>query len=63
MSKSKTDFANSWQNCTDLEAQHHKWDEQNCKWEATQEKLLRLHEEIMAQAKKHDRSIGALGAQ
>ena len=37
-------------------------EEQNRKWEANQQELLRLHEEIMAQAKKHDRSIGALGA-
>ena len=37
-------------------------EEQNRKWEANQEELRRLHEEIMAQAKKYDRSIGALGA-
>ena len=42
--------------------QNRKWDEQNRKWEANQEELRRLHEEIMAQAKKVDRSIGALGA-
>ena len=35
---------------------------QNRKWEANQVELRRLHEEIMAQAKKYDRSIGALGA-
>lgn len=44
------------------EEQNRRWDEQNRKWDANQEELLRLHEEIMAQAKKHDRSIGALGA-
>ena len=44
------------------EEQNRKWDEQNRKWEANQEELRRLHEEIMAQAKKFDRSIGALGA-
>jgi hypothetical protein len=55
------------------EEQNRKWDEQrlelkmlteeqNRKWEANQEELRRLHEEIMAQAKKYDRSIGALGA-
>ena len=42
--------------------QNRKWDEQNRKWEANQEELRRLHEEIMAQATKFDRSIGALGA-
>lgn len=44
------------------EDQNRKWEDQNRKWEANQQELLRLHEEIMAQAKKHDRSIGALGA-
>jgi len=59
------------------EEQNRKWDEQNRKWdeqnrlwheqwEAHQrqhkEEFDRLHEEIMALAKKHDRSIGALGA-
>jgi hypothetical protein len=42
--------------------QHSKWEEQNRKWEANQEELRRLHEEAMAQARKHDRSIGALGS-
>jgi hypothetical protein len=42
--------------------QNRKWDEQNRKWDENQEELRRLHEEIMAQAQKHDRSIGALGA-
>ena len=42
--------------------QNHKWDEQNRKWDENQAELKRLHEEIMAQAKKFDRSIGALGA-
>ncbi len=37
-------------------------EEQNRKWEANQEELRRLHEEIMAQAQKHERGIGALGA-
>lgn len=32
------------------------------KWEANQAELLRLHEEIMAQNDKLDRSIGGLGA-
>ncbi len=42
--------------------QNRKWDEQNRKWEESGQRFDRLHEEIMAQAKKHDRSIGALGA-
>ena len=46
----------------DREEQARKWEEQNRKWEANQEELRRLHEEIMAQAHKYDRSIGALGA-
>ncbi len=44
------------------EEQNHKWEEQNRKWEANQAELLRLHEEIMAQNDKLDRSIGGLGA-
>ena len=50
----------------DREERAREWDEykdeQNRKWEANQEELRRLHEEIMAQAKKFDRSIGALGS-
>lgn len=42
--------------------QNRKWDEQNLKWDENQAELKRIHEEIMAQAKKVDRSIGALGA-
>jgi len=46
--------------------QNRKWDEQNRKWDQfqaeTREEFNRVHEEIMAQAKKFDRSIGALGA-
>ncbi|WP_020505193.1 PD-(D/E)XK nuclease family protein [Lamprocystis purpurea] len=55
------------------EEQNRKWDEQNReqklnrdeqnrKWEESRREFDRVHEEIMAQAKKHDRSIGALGA-
>ena len=48
------------------EEQNHKWEEhqaeQHRKWEANQEELRRLHEEVMAQARKQDRSIGALGS-
>jgi hypothetical protein len=42
--------------------QNHKWDEQNRKWEASREEFRQVHEEIMAQAQRFDRSIGALGA-
>ena len=48
------------------EEQNHKWEEQNRKWDEHQvqqrEEFDRVHEEIMALAKKHERSIGALGA-
>jgi len=37
-------------------------EKQDRKWEANQEELRRLHEEIMALVQKHDRSVGALGA-
>jgi len=55
---------------TKWDEQNRKWDEQNRlwreQWEAHQhqhkEEFNKLHEEIMALAKKHDRSIGALGA-
>jgi hypothetical protein len=46
----------------DREEQARKWDEQNRKWTESGERFDRLHEEIMAQAQKHDRSIGALGS-
>ena len=39
-----------------------KWEENNRKWDENQAELRRIHEEIMAQAQKHDRSIGALGS-
>jgi hypothetical protein len=55
------------------EEQNRKWEEhrlererdreeQNRKWEENRKEFDRVHEEIMAQAKKVDRSIGALGA-
>jgi len=57
----------------DREEQNRKWEEQraeresdreeqNRKWEESQEHFDRVHEEIMAQAKRFDRGIGALGA-
>jgi hypothetical protein len=46
----------------DREQQARKWDEQNQKWDESGKRFDRLHEEIMAQAKKFDRSVGALGA-
>ena len=49
-----------WKDFT--QEQNRKWDEQNRKWEESGQRFDRLHEEIMAQAKKYDRSIGALGA-
>jgi hypothetical protein len=39
-----------------------RWDENNRKWEESRQEFAAVHEEIMAQAKKFDRSIGALGA-
>ena len=48
------------------EEQNRKWEEhqaeQHRKWEANQEELRRLHQEIMAQAQKSERGIGALGS-
>ncbi|NBC49284.1 MAG: DUF3782 domain-containing protein [Gammaproteobacteria bacterium] len=55
------------------EEQNRKWEEQNRKWETLRiesdrrwekadQRFEQLHQEIMEQAKKHDRSIGALGA-
>jgi len=46
----------------DRAEQARKWDEQARKWEENARHFDRVHEEIMAQAKKFDRSIGALGA-
>ena len=37
-------------------------EEQNRKWEESRKEFDQVHEEIMAQAKKFDRGIGALGA-
>jgi hypothetical protein len=48
------------------EEQNRKWEEQNRKWDAqraeNREEFQRVHEEIMALARKEERSIGALGA-
>jgi hypothetical protein len=38
------------------------WDEQNLKWERNQQELQRLHEALIAQGRKTERTIGALGA-
>ncbi len=50
----------------DREEQTRKWDqhqaEENRKWDANQKELRRLHQEIMAQALKQERGIGALGS-
>lgn len=42
--------------------QARKWDEQNRKWDENQRRFDQVHEEIMAQARKVDRTLGALGA-
>ncbi|MGR8934975.1 MAG: PD-(D/E)XK nuclease family protein, partial [Gammaproteobacteria bacterium] len=44
------------------EADRLKWEEQRLKWQDQDRKFHEVHEEIMAQAKRVDRSIGALGA-
>ena len=44
------------------EEQHREWDEQNRRWEESRKEFAAVHEEIMAQARKQDRSIGTLGA-
>jgi len=46
----------------DREEQTRNWEEQNRKWDESGKRFDRVHEEIMAQARKFDRSIGALGA-
>lgn len=61
------------ENTRKWDEQNRKWDEQNRKWEANQQELRimreettarfdRMFEALEAQAKKHDQSIGALGA-
>ena len=45
-----------------VEEQERHREEQAQKWDLNKEEFNRVHEEIMALAKKHDRSIGALGA-
>jgi len=42
--------------------QEGKWEEQARRWEENKRQFDRVHEEIMAQAKKPDRSFGALEA-
>nr|VFK81200.1 MAG: hypothetical protein BECKSD772D_GA0070982_12505 [Candidatus Kentron sp. SD] len=44
------------------EEQNRKWEEQNRKWEESNRRFDEVHREIMAQSKKLDRSIGALGS-
>ncbi|MEY6431348.1 DUF3782 domain-containing protein [Thioalkalicoccus limnaeus] len=46
----------------DRAEQARRWDAQERKWEESNRHFDRVHEEIMAQSKKFDRSIGALGA-
>ncbi|MFP4036463.1 MAG: DUF3782 domain-containing protein [Desulfobacteraceae bacterium] len=42
--------------------QNRRWEEQNRKWEANQKNIEAMLAEIRAQSKRHDSSIGALGA-
>ena len=49
-----------WEEYKDV--QNRNWDDQNRKWDENHAELRRIHEEIMLQALKHDRSIGALGS-
>ncbi len=42
--------------------QDKKWEAQDKKWEGNKKEFDKVHEEIMANAKKVDRTIGALGA-
>jgi len=48
------------------EENNRRWEEnaqeQNRKWDESRQEFAAVHEEIMAQARKFDRSIGALGA-
>lgn len=44
------------------EEQSAKWHEQDHKWEESVRTFDRIHDEIMAMTKKHDRTVGALGA-
>lgn len=46
----------------DREEQSRKWEEQSRQWDEANRHFDRIHEEIMAQARKHDSAIGALGA-
>ncbi|MFZ3048678.1 MAG: DUF3782 domain-containing protein, partial [Desulfatirhabdiaceae bacterium] len=46
----------------DRDEQSRKWDEQNRKWEANQQVINEILKEIHALARKHDTTIGALGA-
>jgi hypothetical protein len=42
--------------------QSRKWDDQSRKWDEQERNFNKVHEEIMELARKHDRSIDALGA-
>jgi len=44
------------------EEDRRKWEEQNRKWEESNQRFREMNQALMAQARKHDRSIGALGA-
>jgi len=44
------------------EEQERQWEKQNLKWSEANARFERVHEEIMAQATRYDRQIGALGS-
>lgn len=44
------------------EEQNQKWEEQNQKWEENQQVIRNLLQEVKALSRKHDSTIGALGA-
>ena len=46
----------------DREAQDQKWDEQDRKWEENQKVINQMLQEIQGLSRKHDSTIGALGA-
>lgn len=65
--RDREEQARKWdEQARNWDEQNRKWDEQNReqnrKWDESRREFDRVHEEIMAQAKRHDRSIGALGA-
>ena len=56
LERRREEQANKW------EEQNRKWEEQNRKWDANQATLNAMLAEIRALSRKHDSTIGALGA-